>query len=120
MSNVLIVEDERRIVHFLKKGLKRNHFNVEVAFNGEHALQVMEEDEYDLVLLDLGLPIKDGWEVLRELREQGHTIPVVVMTAADISQTRVLQAGANSCILKPFKFMELLTTIQQYMTPSIV
>ena len=113
MSRILIVEDEKRIAIFLEKGLQRSGFSTTIASDGEQALQVMQQEAYDAILLDLGLPVKDGWAVLRELRNQGDKCPVILVTAVQASRKAALLAGANDCVAKPFRFKELLTAINK-------
>jgi two-component system, OmpR family, copper resistance phosphate regulon response regulator CusR len=115
MSRILIAEDEPRIAAFLEKGLQKHGYTTTVASNGEEAIQMVERDAFDLLLLDLGLPIKDGWTVLQELRKtQTKTPDVIILTArADNGdQARTMQLGVKAYITKPFRFDELLSHIQ--------
>ena len=113
MCKILIVDDEPHIASFIKRGLRKQRIKAEVASDGAQALQILNNDEYDLVLLDLGLPIKSGWAVLQELRNQGNLVPIIVMTASDVTLTQAVQAGANDCVLKPFSFSEMLAVIER-------
>lgn len=81
MSRILIAEDESRIAAFIEKGLQKNGFDTAIATNGEEALQMAESNGFDMLLLDLGLPIKDGWTVLQELRDRGKKIPIIIVSA---------------------------------------
>ncbi|MBW4465210.1 MAG: response regulator transcription factor [Pegethrix bostrychoides GSE-TBD4-15B] len=114
MSQILIVEDEPRIVAFLEKGLQKHGYETAVAIDGEEALQMVQKDDFDLLLLDLGLPIKDGWTVLKELQSSESMPAVIVLTAradnGDRSQS--LQMGAKDYLTKPFRFNELLDRIK--------
>ncbi|MEM9006579.1 MAG: response regulator [Cyanobacteria bacterium P01_F01_bin.86] len=115
MNRILIIEDEKKIASFIERGLQKNGFATTVAFNGEHALQVAQTKTHKAILLDLGLSVKDGWTVLKELRDQGNDCPVIVVTARDETLQNVLSAGANDYVSKPFRFQDLLTAVQRHL-----
>lgn len=114
MSRILIAEDEARIASFLEKGLRGNGFATSVAADGPEALRLARSGRFDLLILDLGLPDKDGLEVLRELRADGRQLPVVILTARDsvIETVAGLEGGADDYITKPFSFDELLARVR--------
>jgi heavy metal response regulator len=111
---VLVVEDERRIAAFIKRGLKEEHYAVDVAYDGEEALDWAEAVDYDLIVLDVLLPKKDGIQVCRELRAQGRRVPILMLTALDAVEDRVqgLDSGADDYLVKPFAFQELLARLR--------
>jgi DNA-binding response OmpR family regulator len=113
MSQILIVEDEPRIAAFIAKGLKAAGFTTLVEASGLAAVQLALAGEIDLVILDIGLPDIDGFEVLSRLRGQGVTIPVIMLTArSSVADTVAgLQSGADDYMPKPFSFDELLARI---------
>jgi DNA-binding response OmpR family regulator len=114
MSRILIAEDEERIASFLEKGLRAEGFATRVAADGETALARARSGKYDLVVLDVGLPGMDGFEVLRELGRTRPELPVVILTARDSVGDTVagLEGGADDYITKPFRFEELLARIR--------
>jgi two-component system, OmpR family, copper resistance phosphate regulon response regulator CusR len=115
IPRILIAEDETRLAAFLEKGLRKSGFETAVAEDGQAALEMVQQDDYALLLLDIGLPLKDGWVVLQELRKLGKSLPVIVVTAFsdDRKRATAMVAGANDYVTKPFRFNELLQRIQQ-------
>jgi DNA-binding response OmpR family regulator len=114
MKQILIVEDESKIAAFIEKGLKANGYNTLIAEDAETALLLPFSYEFDLALLDLGLPGKDGLTVLETWRGQGIKFPVIILTARDDVMDKVagLKGGADDYMTKPFSFAELLARIE--------
>ena len=114
MNRILIAEDEPRLASFLEKGLRSNGFVTTVAEDGAKASLIARDDQFDLLVLDLGLPGKDGTDVLRELRASGQRMPVIILTARDDVGDKVggLEGGADDYVTKPFRFEELLARVR--------
>lgn len=112
---ILLVEDEKTLSDAIKEGLKENYFEVDVAYDGESALNKIEiEKEYDLIILDIMLPKIDGVVVLKKIREEGNKTPVLMLTARGEMETKLktFGVGADDYLTKPFDFRELLARIQ--------
>jgi DNA-binding response OmpR family regulator len=114
VSRVLIVEDEPRFASFLEKGLAANGYTTKVVGDGQSATLVVSDEEFDLMILDLGLPDVDGLDVLQRVRQRGVELPVVILTARDDIEDKVsgLDAGASDYITKPFSLEELLARVR--------
>jgi two-component system copper resistance phosphate regulon response regulator CusR len=111
---VLIVEDERKVAKALREGLEAEHYTVRVASTGEEGFFLVNHEAFDVVVLDLMLPRRDGLEVLTTLRRRGLQTPVLILTAKDTVDDRVrgLDSGADDYLVKPFAFPELLARIR--------
>lgn len=111
---ILVVEDEKKVASFIKKGLEEEYYSVDVAFDGKEGLKLALSEEYDLIILDLMLPFKDGLSILKELRSEKIFTPVLILTARDTIQDKVtgLDSGADDYLAKPFSFEELLARIR--------
>jgi two-component system, OmpR family, response regulator QseB len=113
MNRVLAVEDEPRFASFLAKGLRASGFTPTVVDDGERASIIACDDDFDLVLLDVGLPKKDGFAVLADIRRRGESLPVIMLTMRNdlVDKVHGLTHGADDYITKPFEFEELLARI---------
>jgi two-component system copper resistance phosphate regulon response regulator CusR len=117
---ILIAEDDRKVARFLERGLREEHYAVDVCGDGEEALELAEVNPYDLVILDVMLPKKNGFSVCRELRQQGIMTPILMLTARSQLEDKVrgLQQGADDYLTKPFAFEELLARCQALLRRS--
>ncbi|NOQ46404.1 MAG: response regulator [Desulfobulbaceae bacterium] len=112
--NLLVVEDEKQVADFIQRGLRAEGWVVSLAFDGETALKLIAEDNFDAVVLDLMLPGISGQEVCRRMRTQNNFTPVLMLSALDQTDDRVsgLQIGADDYLVKPFDFEELIARIE--------
>ena len=111
---LLVIEDETKTAAYLRKGLSEQGMVVDVAQDGEDGLHLGLTCDYDLIVLDIMLPLRDGWSVISELRRAGRLTPVLILTARDAVAERVkgLELGADDYLVKPFAFSELLARVQ--------
>jgi len=119
-SKILVVEDEKKVSSFIKRGLEEEKYEVETAADGEEGLKLAGEGAFDLIILDWMLPKKDGLTVLRELREQRNASPVLMLTAKDTVEDIVagLETGSDDYLTKPFAFAELLARVKALLRRS--
>lgn len=115
MSQILIVEDNPRLSAIMKKALAKHGFPSVVAPDADEAVENVQQDHFDLVLLDIGLPGKDGWTVVQHLRQQGKRLPILVVSArSDVQETlNRWQYEVDGYIAKPFKVADLIAQVQE-------
>ncbi|MBL7481299.1 copper-responsive two-component system response regulator LciR [Legionella bononiensis] len=111
---ILIVEDQKRTADFICKGFREYQFQADAVYDGAEALFQLSEIKYDAVVLDVLLPIMDGWTVLEKIRETKPDLPVIMLSACDDVESRIrgLEAGAHDYLIKPFSFNELLARVK--------
>jgi two-component system OmpR family response regulator len=111
---LLVVEDDRTVGHYVKRGLEEAQYVADWVTDGAEAVSMIAASEYDVVILDLRLPGMTGLEVLRTVRDRGHTMPILVLTAQDGVEFKVdaLRSGADDYVTKPFAFEELLARVE--------
>ncbi len=117
---ILLAEDDVRIANFITKGLRENAYAVDVASDGEDALYQAAINTYDIIVLDVMMPLKNGFEVCRELRKGGSKTPVLMLTARDATEDKIsgLDTGADDYLTKPFEFGELLARLRALLRRS--
>lgn len=117
---ILLAEDDVRIANFITKGLRENAYAVDVASDGEDALYQAAINTYDIIVLDVMMPLKNGFEVCRELRKGGNKTPVLMLTARDATEDKIsgLDTGADDYLTKPFEFGELLARLRALLRRS--
>ena len=111
---ILVVEDEKKVASFLKKGLEQEYYSVDIAPDGKEGLRLAYSDEYDVIILDIMLPLMDGISLLKEIRKQKVETPVLMLTAKDALEDKIsgLDSGADDYLAKPFAFEELLARVR--------
>jgi two-component system, OmpR family, copper resistance phosphate regulon response regulator CusR len=117
---ILVIEDEKKTAAFLAKGLREAGFAVDVAHDGESGLECARANKFDLFIVDIMLPQKDGWKVVSELKADGVRTPILFLTARDSVRDRVkgLELGADDYLVKPFAFSELLARVRSVLRRS--
>jgi len=117
---ILIVEDDRKVGAFLQKGLKEEQYAVDLCRDGVEAVYLAQVNSYDVIILDVMLPGKDGFSVCKELRENSVLTPILMLTAKDALEDKItgLSEGADDYMTKPFSFEELLARIQALLRRS--
>ncbi len=118
---ILVVEDDHKASSFLRQGLEEHGFSVTVADSAKEALHLAQQDSYEMIILDVGLPDQDGFALLPALRRGGHHQPVLFLTARDAVSDRVrgLELGAEDYLVKPFAFAELLARVRTVLRRSV-
>jgi len=116
-THILIVEDELRLAEILQKQLQESGFKADVANDGYVGKRMIENSEYDLVVLDINLPLMNGYELCKEIRKKNSKIPIIMLTALGTSENKLIgfEAGADDYVLKPFDFRELLARINVFL-----
>lgn len=111
---ILVVEDEKKVASFIKKGLEEEYYSVDIALDGKEGSKLAITEEYDLIILDIMLPYKDGITILKEIRQEKINTPVLMLTAKDGIADKVLglDSGSDDYLAKPFAFDELLARIR--------
>lgn len=111
---ILVVEDEKKVASFIKKGLEEEYYTIDLAYDGREGLKLALREEYDLMILDVMLPIKDGFTMVKDIRSEKIDTPILLLTAKDTTKDIVegLDSGADDYLTKPFAFEELLARIR--------
>jgi two-component system, OmpR family, copper resistance phosphate regulon response regulator CusR len=116
-THILIVEDEQRLAEILQKQLQETGFKADIATDGYVGKRMMENNEYDLVILDINLPLMNGYELCKEIRKTNSIIPIIMLTALGTPENKLIgfEAGADDYVLKPFDFREVLARINVFL-----
>jgi len=111
---ILIVEDEKKVASFIKKGLEEEYYAADIASDGKEGLKLAQDEEYDLIIMDIMIPFTDGITLTKELRKRKVSTPILMLTVRDSTEAKVegLDAGADDYLTKPFAFEELIARIR--------
>ncbi len=120
MKKIVLIEDESSVVSFIKKGLQELNYEISVALDGYTGIKLVEDNDFDMIILDIMLPDINGLEVCKEIRKKNKTIPILFLTALDSSENIVLglESGGDDYLVKPFKFIELVARIKSLLRRS--
>lgn len=120
MKKIILIEDESSVVSFIKKGLQELEYEISVALDGNSGIKMVENNDFDMIILDIMLPDINGLEVCKEIRKKNKTVPILFLTALDSSENIVmgLESGGDDYLVKPFKFIELVARIKSLLRRS--
>jgi two-component system, OmpR family, copper resistance phosphate regulon response regulator CusR len=120
LKKILVVEDEKRLADILKAGLEENDFVVDTAYDGYIGKSMVLKNKYDLIVLDINIPLINGYELCKEIRVNNKEIPIIMLTAMGASENKLtgFEVGADDYIVKPFEFKELLARIKVFLRRS--
>lgn len=118
--NILIVEDEQRLADILKRQLEESGFNAEIAYDGYTGKQLVERNQFNLIILDIDLPLLNGYDLCKEIRKTNSNIPIIMLTAFSTADNKLtgFDAGADDYVVKPFDFRELLARVNVFLRRS--
>ncbi len=121
-TRILVVEDEPKVASFVKRGLEENGFSCEIAFDGLMGKRMFDAADYDLLILDINLPYKNGIELCKEIRSCNQKIPVIMLTALGTTEDKLsgFDSGADDYLVKPFEFRELLARIRSLLKRILI
>jgi DNA-binding response OmpR family regulator len=119
-ANILIVEDEQRLAEILKKQLEETGFSADIAYDGYIGKQMAQNNTYNLIILDINLPLINGYDLCKEIRKTNKNVPIIMLTALGTPENKLtgFNAGADDYILKPFDFRELLARVNVFLRRS--
>ncbi|GHN02031.1 DNA-binding response regulator [Cytophagales bacterium WSM2-2] len=114
MIRILLIEDEQKTAYYIKKGLEENNFNVALANDGDTALHMALQEQFDIIITDIVLPGKDGWSICKEIRSRKNEVPILMLSAMSTTDDVVkgFDLGADDYLVKPFEFRELIVRIK--------
>lgn len=119
-TKILIVEDELKVANFIKRGLEENDFEADIAYDGLIGLKMTQQNDYQVILIDINIPIINGFELCKEIRKTNNRIPILMLTALSATDNKVMgfESGADDYLVKPFEFRELIARIKSLLKRS--
>lgn len=119
-TKILIVEDELKVANFVKRGLEENDFEADIAYDGLIGLKMTQQNDYQVILIDINIPIINGFELCKEIRKTNNRIPILMLTALSATDNKVMgfESGADDYLVKPFEFRELIARIKALLKRS--
>lgn len=120
-KKILVVEDEKRLADILRTGFEENNFKVDVAYDGFIGKNLVSKNKYDLIILDINLPLINGYELCKEIRQYNQKIPIIMLTAMESPDNKLMgfELGADDYVVKPFDFKELLARVRVFIRRSV-
>ena len=121
-AKILVIEDEPKVASFVRRGLEENEFSCEIASDGLMGKRMFDSEDYDLIILDLNLPYKNGIELCKEIRNNDQKIPILMLTALGTTEDKLsgFDSGADDYLVKPFEFRELLARIRALLKRTLI
>lgn len=121
LKKILVVEDEKRLADIIRTGFEENGFQVDAAYDGYIGKNMVQKKRYDLIILDINLPLINGYELCKEIRSYNKNVPIIMLTAMEASENKLMgfELGADDYVVKPFDFKELLARVKVFLRRTV-